>query len=31
MKATDHSIVGDWKTFLPPLVEALKPILMSLE
>jgi electron transfer flavoprotein alpha subunit len=26
-KAADYGIVGDWKTYLPPLVEALKPIL----
>jgi electron transfer flavoprotein alpha subunit len=25
-KAADYGIVGDWKTYLPPLVEALKPI-----
>lgn len=26
-KAADYGIVGDWKTYLPPLAEALKPIL----
>ena len=26
-KAADFGIVGDWRTFLPPLVEALKPVL----
>jgi len=26
-KAADFGIVGDWKEFLPPLVEALKPVL----
>jgi electron transfer flavoprotein alpha subunit len=26
-KAADYGIVGDWKTYLPPLVEALKPVL----
>ena len=26
-QAADFSIVGDWRTYLPPLVEALKPLL----
>jgi electron transfer flavoprotein alpha subunit len=26
-KAADFGIVGDWHTFLPPLIEALKPVL----
>ncbi len=26
-KASDFGIVGDWKEYLPPLVEALKPVL----
>ena len=26
-KAADFGIVGDWRTFLPPLIEALKPVL----
>jgi electron transfer flavoprotein alpha subunit len=26
-QAADYSIVGDWQTYLPPLVEALKPVL----
>lgn len=26
-RAADYGIVGDWKTYLPPLVEALKPVL----
>jgi electron transfer flavoprotein alpha subunit len=29
-KAADYGIVGDWKTYLPPLVEALKPILKKI-
>jgi electron transfer flavoprotein alpha subunit len=28
-KAADYGIVGDWKTYLPPLVEALKPVLLD--
>ena len=27
LQAADYSIVGDWQTYLPPLVEALKPLL----
>ncbi len=27
LQAADFSIVGDWQTYLPPLVEALKPVL----
>jgi electron transfer flavoprotein alpha subunit len=26
-KAADYGIVGAWQTYLPPLVEALKPVL----
>ena len=29
-KAADFGIVGDWKEYLPPLVEALKPVLAEL-
>jgi electron transfer flavoprotein alpha subunit len=29
-RAADYGIVGDWETFLPPLVEALKPVLADL-
>ena len=29
LQAADFSIVGDWQTYLPPLVEALKPILVG--
>ena len=29
-RAADFGIVGDWQTFLPPLVEALKPTLVSI-
>ena len=29
-KAADYGIVGDWKEYLPPLVEALKPVLADL-
>ena len=29
-KAADYGIVGDWKEYLPPLVEALKPVLSDL-
>ena len=28
-RSADYGIVGDWETYLPPLVEALKPILNS--
>jgi electron transfer flavoprotein alpha subunit len=28
-QAADYGIVGDWKTYLPPLVEALKPVLLD--
>jgi electron transfer flavoprotein alpha subunit len=28
-KAADYGIVGDWKEFLPPLVEALRPVLAA--
>ena len=27
LQGADFSIVGDWQTYLPPLVEALKPLL----
>ena len=27
LQASDFSIVGDWQTYLPPLIEALKPVL----
>ena len=30
-QAADFSIVGDWKTYLPPLIEALRPILLETE
>ena len=29
-RGADDGIVGDWETFLPPLVEALKPVLAGL-
>ena len=29
-RASDFGIVGDWQTFLPPLIEALKPTLVSI-
>jgi electron transfer flavoprotein alpha subunit len=29
-KAADYGIVGDWQTYLPPLVDALKPVVASL-
>ena len=29
-RAADFGIVGDWQTFLPPLIEALKPALSSI-
>ena len=29
-KAADYGIVGDWKEYLPPLVEALRPVLADL-
>jgi electron transfer flavoprotein alpha subunit len=29
-KAADYGIVGDWQTYLPPLVAALKPVAASL-
>ena len=29
-RAADYGIVGDWKEFLPPLVEELKPVLSDL-
>ena len=29
LQAADFSIVGDWQTFLPPLVEALEPLVES--
>ena len=25
LQAADFSIIGDWKTYLPPMIEALKP------
>lgn len=28
-KAADYGIVGDWKEFLPPLIEALRPVLAA--
>ncbi len=30
-KAADYGIVGDWREFLPPLVEELRPLLANLE
>jgi electron transfer flavoprotein alpha subunit len=30
-KAADFGIVGDWRVYLPPLAEALQPILKGLE
>jgi electron transfer flavoprotein alpha subunit len=29
-KAADYGIVGDWQTYLPPLVNALQPVVASL-
>jgi electron transfer flavoprotein alpha subunit len=29
-RAADYGIVGDWKTYLPPLAKALKPVLANL-
>ena len=29
-KAADYGIVGDWKDFLPPLIEELKPVLADM-
>ena len=29
-RAADYGIVGDWQSYLPPLVEALKPVLVGL-
>ena len=29
LQAADFSIVGDWQTFLPPLIEALEPVVGS--
>ena len=29
-RAADYGIVGDWKAYLPPLAEALKPVLANL-
>ena len=29
-RASDYGIVGDWKEYLPPLIEALKPVLANL-
>ncbi len=29
-KAADYGIIGDWKEYLPPLVEALKPVLAGM-
>jgi electron transfer flavoprotein alpha subunit len=30
-KSADYGIVGDWQTYLPPLVEALRPILADIQ
>jgi electron transfer flavoprotein alpha subunit len=30
-RAADYGIVGDWREYLPPLVEALKPVLATLK
>ena len=30
LQGADFSIVGDWETYLPPLVEALKPVLQNI-
>lgn len=29
-KAADYGIIGDWEEYLPPLIEALKPVLVDL-
>ena len=29
-KAADYGIVGDWQTYLPPLVDALQPVLAAI-
>jgi electron transfer flavoprotein alpha subunit len=29
-KAADYGIVGDWQTYLPPLVKALQPVLAAI-
>ena len=28
-QAADYGIIGDWETYLPPLIEALKPIFLQ--
>ena len=29
-RSADYGVVGDWKEYLPPLLEAIKPVLADL-